>query len=84
MIMKRHFVFLPLLFILFSFFIVPENGKGSYVNNRYKVNFTTKDGMLNGKYSSYYLNGVKRAEGQYVLICDRGFGRFGILVENFW
>ncbi len=37
----------------------------TYENKDYKVVYTATNGMLNGNYTSYYKNGVKKAEGTY-------------------
>ena len=67
--MKRTFTLFPLFPLLTVLLIsgfVSEIDKGIFTDGKIKVNFKSKDGMFDGSYVSYYSNGIKKAEGQFV------------------
>jgi antitoxin component YwqK of YwqJK toxin-antitoxin module len=62
--MRKILFLLPFIFFITQAFVGPD-GKNHFEGKRFKVDFNMKQGMLNGKYVSYYSNGTKRAEGQF-------------------
>jgi antitoxin component YwqK of YwqJK toxin-antitoxin module len=62
--MRKIFFILPVALFICAAFVGPD-GKNHFEGKRFKADFNMKQGMLNGKYVSYYSNGVKRAEGQF-------------------
>lgn len=54
------------LFVLAAFLISSAFVDGSFTDGKIKADFKTKDGMFDGAYVSYYANGTKKAEGQFV------------------
>ena len=62
--MRRLFFFIPLCILLLEAFVGPD-GKTTFANRRFRVNFNMQHGMLNGKYESFYTNGINRAKGQF-------------------
>lgn len=62
--MKPTFTFFALtIFLISSAFIADSI---SFTDGKIKADYKTKDGMFEGAYVSYYPNGVKKAEGQFV------------------
>lgn len=64
--MRKLIFFIPLCVILLSEAFVGPDGKNVFENKRYKAIFNMKAGMFNGKYVSFYANGTRRAEGQFL------------------
>jgi hypothetical protein len=61
---KLSFIFIAafLTHLLYS----QENKVLNYANNKVHIEYTIKDGLLNGAYKSYYPNGNTKAEGTFV------------------
>jgi antitoxin component YwqK of YwqJK toxin-antitoxin module len=62
--MKKSFVLV--LFIAYTSMAWAQHHHTIYDYDKHKIiECTTQNGMLNGKYVSYYTNGIKKSEGQY-------------------
>ncbi|HXB11234.1 MAG TPA: hypothetical protein VNZ45_04565 [Bacteroidia bacterium] len=60
----RSFIFLSVGMISTGSAFAQSETK-TYQNKDYKVVYTVTNGMLNGTYTSFYKNGIKKAEGTY-------------------
>jgi antitoxin component YwqK of YwqJK toxin-antitoxin module len=59
-------IFLTLLTIILGINSLFANSETKeYTSSDYKATYSVKDGLLHGKYISYYPNGTKKAEGEY-------------------
>jgi antitoxin component YwqK of YwqJK toxin-antitoxin module len=62
--MKKSLVLV--LFFAYTSMAWAQNHHTIYDYDKHKIiECTTQNGMLNGKYTSYYPNGIKKSEGQY-------------------
>ena len=62
--MKKSLVLV--LFYAYTSLAWAQNHHTIYDYDKHKIiECTTQNGMLNGKYTSYYPNGIKKSEGQY-------------------
>lgn len=58
--------FLPVPALLFLSFTDSDNGERVYSDKTVKATYHVAHGMLNGSYVSFYPNGKKKAEGQFL------------------
>lgn len=74
--MKRT-IFLGTMIALFVFWSGKSgNNSHSFSDGKYTVNYETKDGMFDGYYISYYRNGIKKAEGNFV--ANQRYGKWKV------
>ncbi|MBK8345790.1 MAG: hypothetical protein IPL12_22435 [Bacteroidetes bacterium] len=74
-----YFRFTLTICILFCLaFNKPEVKEQFFENGKLKASATIDHGMFNGTYTSWYSNGIKKAEGNFPIISVMENGQFGI------